>query len=338
MHIFIDESGSFSVGTSKTNISAVGALIIADGKREFIERKYAKLRRSLPKSDGEVKGRLLNESQVARVVSMLRRSGVIFEMTAFDRWHGDTTDLEHFRRGQAEGITANLTDKMHPNLIRGVWNLRERLERMSEALLCQSLATFDVIERVVRHAPLYFSQRQPKELAKFSWVIDAKNRGAVTDWEGWWSNIVTPLLQSRFLEAPVINLKGADYSHLDRFRIPIPNYLKPHIAVDNVDDTGTNLSLILREDRRFSSDPEPGLEMVDIITNAARRALTGNLGYEGWGEIPSLMIHTKHPSLRVLRPPSASHEAKDVPYLKVLNKFRHGGRNMLAAGPKKSAR
>jgi len=47
----------------------------------------------------------------------------------------------------------------------------------------------------------------------------------------------------------------------------------------------------LLSDIRFSSQSEPGLEFVDILTNAVRRMLTGNLQKEGWKNIHRLMIH-----------------------------------------------
>jgi len=67
MHIFIDESGSFS-GFHEGSISAVGALAIPDFKLAFLTKKYNKLRLHLPKFKGEVKGRLLDEEQIAQVV------------------------------------------------------------------------------------------------------------------------------------------------------------------------------------------------------------------------------------------------------------------------------
>src|ERR1700737_3671427 len=83
MQIFIDESGSFT-GFHAGSVGAVGALAIPDGKLAFIEKKYAKIRRRLPLFKGEVKGRLLNEKQVAEIVSLLARNAAIFEVTILD--------------------------------------------------------------------------------------------------------------------------------------------------------------------------------------------------------------------------------------------------------------
>jgi hypothetical protein len=49
----------------------MGALVIPDARRSVIERKYAAIRRDLPRDKGEVKGRYLNEAEIDRVVRML---------------------------------------------------------------------------------------------------------------------------------------------------------------------------------------------------------------------------------------------------------------------------
>jgi hypothetical protein len=83
MRIFIDESGSFS-GFHSLSIGAVGALAVPDSKIAFIEQKYDRLRKKLPKLNGEVKGKLLDEQQVAEIVTLLARNEVIFEATIID--------------------------------------------------------------------------------------------------------------------------------------------------------------------------------------------------------------------------------------------------------------
>jgi hypothetical protein len=82
VRIFIDESGTFS-GFQANSVSVVGALVIPDVMMGNIEKKYAKLRGSLPKENGE-KGKRLNEVQVDKVVTLLMRNGALFEITALD--------------------------------------------------------------------------------------------------------------------------------------------------------------------------------------------------------------------------------------------------------------
>ena len=83
MRIFIDESGTFS-GFQPNSVSVVGALVIPDVMMGNIEKKYAKFRDGLPKENGEVKGRLLNERQVDKVVTLLMRNEALFEVTVVD--------------------------------------------------------------------------------------------------------------------------------------------------------------------------------------------------------------------------------------------------------------
>lgn len=71
----------------------------------------------------------------------------------------------------------------------------------------------------------------------------------------------------------------ADYSHYEKFS-----------SEDDKGEKGTSLKLLLK-DLQFYSDVQWGLELVDIVTNAVRRSLTGNLQKEGWQNIHRLMIH-----------------------------------------------
>jgi hypothetical protein len=72
MHIYIDESGTFVVPQSLVpSISITGALVIPECYRKAIWKRYKRMRAHWPKKNGEVKGRLLDEAQVAALVGML---------------------------------------------------------------------------------------------------------------------------------------------------------------------------------------------------------------------------------------------------------------------------
>jgi hypothetical protein len=62
--------------------------------------------------------------------------------------------------------------------------------------------------------------------------------------------------------------------------------------IDGGPEEGTDTGLLLG-DLRFSSAVEPGLELVDIIVNATRRALVGALGEAGWCGIPAVNDSSK---------------------------------------------
>ena len=85
LHIFIDESGTFTgMGANTPAVSTLGALIIATHRLPKLFSKYARLRANLSKRKGEVKGSLLNEAQVAAVIEILRKNGAIFCASMID--------------------------------------------------------------------------------------------------------------------------------------------------------------------------------------------------------------------------------------------------------------
>jgi hypothetical protein len=113
-------------------------------------------------------------------------------------------------------------------------------------------------------------------------------------------------------------LEGADYSFYDGFR------------GGNGDREGTNLKLLLA-DVRFSAAAEPGLELVDIVVNATRRALAGSLGEAGWRGIPQLMIHRPEPYIEFLIVGRQQDTIHQSAYSGIVNRFfSSGGKSMLA--------
>lgn len=327
MLIFIDESGLFTHASSSAGIALVGALIIPEGRIEKVLKKYSAIRARLPMQNGEVKGRILSEAEVDRVVTMLAKNEALFEVIAIDMAVHSHEGIEAHKKAQENGITINLTADFHPNIQEQTWNLRHRLERMPHQLYIQSISTFELIATVIKFSTLYFSQRQPETLGQFQWVIDGKDKGRVTDWEDWWSFTVMPATQSRSFRNPISQLVEGDYSYFQRFEMAIPEHLWPHLK-NPAARIGLDAKKIMTENFRFSSDPEPGLEMVDILTNATRRALVGNLGKEGWANIPRLMIHRNNHYIQFIH---LADTPKDhhYPYMNVLNHFSQGGKEIL---------
>jgi hypothetical protein len=49
---------------------------------------------------------------------------------------------------------------------------------------------------------MYFSQRRPRELANFEWIIDAKDPMGPTSQEDWWRTVIGPMLESKSISEP----------------------------------------------------------------------------------------------------------------------------------------
>jgi hypothetical protein len=322
MHIFIDESGSFS-GYHNQSVSVVGALAIPDGKLDLIKRKYAKIRARFPLENGEVKGRQLDERQIDEVVTMLARNDAIFEISALDLGFQKESDLVERKRKHAEEMSARAARFREPDR-QLVENACRQISDTSLPLYLQSIVTFEVLHSIINYVPTYFAQRQPKELGTFTWVIDGKESIKVTNWEMWLSWYARGALATMSIGRPAPTIEGADYSYYRRFDGP------PRL--DEKDELrGTDTKLLLA-DLRFSSETEPGLELVDIVVNATRRALIGSLGEAGWHNIPKLMIHRNEPYIKLIILAEGGDEIHHPPYARIVNThFSAGGRPMLTA-------
>jgi hypothetical protein len=115
--------------------------------------------------------------------------------------------------------------------------------------------------------------------------------GTPTEWEEWWSKFILPALQTRSFSKPFKHLPLGDYSHLARFETEADPFIRKMSNYQEGDPAPLDLGTIMRESRTVANAATPGLELVDIISNATRRAINGNLQKQGWGRIPELMIH-----------------------------------------------
>jgi hypothetical protein len=303
-------------------------MVLPDYRRARIQRKYAEIRLQLPKLDGEVKGRLLNERHVADVVSLLRSNDALFWAAAIDLSYQSDAAIRGHQMEQAARITANLTPTHHPNIHRELQELRSALESFAPQLYVQSVLMFELIHRTLRDATLYFSQHQPKELSAFHWELDAKGTRGITKWEKWWTDVVLPILQSKSQRDPWPQLVEGNYSFMKRFETTAPDGAPPPSTTRKY--VAWNARLILEEDFSFAGNATPGLELVDILVNAVRRALVGNLKPGGFASIASIMTD-RRPGLSLLTlDKNKKGRPRSSPYDEIiLRYFTQGGRSLL---------
>ena len=336
MHIFIDESGTFTgTGGDAPAVSTLGALILGSHRLPKLFKRFDRLRTNLPKnSKGEVKGSKLDEAQVAAVVDLLRINGAIFCASMIDLAGQSVEQIARHRERRIASLGANLTNGHKQELRDGVARLQQRLAGFSDQLYVQAVMTVELLYNVMQDMLVYHCQRFPKELAEFHWVVDAKQPAVVTNWEDWWSKTLVIWLQALSLSKPGAMLPGGDYRHFQRFLFnELPEYLKDIAPVgDRSRGAGVNLQMMFGESFTFSSEPLPGLELVDIITNALRRGLIGNLGQAGWLPIRKLMIHRSDVYVQALGFSPDDEDLVPKPLARVLNRFREGGRNMATRG------
>ena len=313
MHVFMDESGSFS-GFTHGSLGVVAALAVPDTTLPKLTARYLNVRSDLPQKHGEVKGKSLNETQVSNIITLLTRYHVILEVTVIDLGAHTLEGVVAYKNNLAQLMEDRLP-RFNSSAQIEVCRTIDQIRKTSVPLFLQAMASFDVLQSVIRHVPLFFAQRQPRELNNFSWVVDGKGPSKVTDWESWWSWYAHGALAVRSRTYPRPELIGADYSYFTRF--------------DARDGEGTDLELLLA-DLRFSSDIEPGLELVDILVNATRRALVGNLRIEGWRNIRRLMIHRPEHYINLMLLAGAGQAPTRPVYGAVVKHFSAHGKTMLS--------
>ena len=151
MHIFIDESGTFVLPSTANNVSLVGALVIPDRRLPYIEKRYSKIRSRLPKEKGEVKGRLMGESDIDLVVSMLAEQQVLFEACAIDLGTHSLEDLAWHKSQQEDGMTKNVTEDFSPELKEDIFALRHRLAWMKRSEIRGRLLDTTILDCAALH-------------------------------------------------------------------------------------------------------------------------------------------------------------------------------------------
>lgn len=297
MKIFIDESGAFTAPAGgMSSISSVGTLCIPSQNYDGIVRVFTDLTKHWPKeANGEIKGKNLDEAQVAQIIPLLKAADCIFEIAAVDLSNNTTTEMQVHKQKQAKALIENINENFHPNMIEHVHKLRALLLKLPDNLYVQTVLTNEVVFKTLNHSILYYCQRKPTELGVFEWIIDAKNSQRITPYEQWWKDTVSPLLQSRSILYPGIRVVDPDfdYSYFDKsFLMPIPDYLAAVLPTSETGKKATyNLKKLITANIKFDvSENYIGLQLVDILTNTINRALKGNFSEAGWLPLASLMI------------------------------------------------
>jgi hypothetical protein len=303
MHIYIDESGNFLLPKGKKfKTSCVAALVLPSSKKDEIFNGFQKICSSWGHQPNiEIKGRRLNESQIAETISYLNKFDILVEICGIDLGMHNEKQISEFKKIQADKLTENLTSDHHPHLVDQVHKLKTFMLGLSNQLFVQYVITTELIARLVEIATMYYCQRIPSELGVFHWMVDAKDKKVKTPFEDMWTKLILPFTSSRSVKQPLALLEGGDYSHFKRFFLKADqasSYLKQD---DDQNEVVYLSGEIMNEYFAFrSSDTEPGLQLVDIVASAFSRALNGTLAKKGWENLGSLIVRKKEQSVQMI--------------------------------------
>lgn len=216
MKIYIDESGNFEFKQfQRPSVSCVGALIIPDCHHLQIMQDYEKIRQDFPKDKGEVKGRLLNENQIARIIHFLGTNDVLYEVNVVDMNRETFEGLQNHQNLQAAAIVRGI-HTFPAHLHNKLRSLQQELLGFSPQQYVQFNLQTSLLERVLHNATMYYVQRHPEELGQFQWIMDAKQSGKITPVEKWWRDVIEPFLAFSSKQNPIQYMIGEEY---DRRRL-----------------------------------------------------------------------------------------------------------------------
>jgi hypothetical protein len=297
MLIFIDESGNFARPSTPHRVSCVVALLIPETFAATLFRRFRRLIRPWRQGRGEVKGSELSETQMALVLALLRRFDVIAFADCIDMGLHTDAGIQAHKTDQGDALDRSAARVASPTLSGQIRDLANRVRALPNQLWAQAVVVTEVVDRVVRHGPLYYAQRIPSTLGAFRWRIDAKGID-VTPYERLWADIVKPVMQTKSLEVPTPSLIGADYSAFAPFEDVVsepPAHLRDHLPAGERAGPFRFIDLNrMMADLRFrSSDRLAGPQLADMVASAITRACNGRIDRSGWSGLGRILLQNE---------------------------------------------
>jgi hypothetical protein len=241
----------------------------------------------------EVKGKDLDEQQVAALVGVVKRFDVLLLTIAVDMSLQVDAEISAHKRNQADAFSRSLPN-LPPHLRPDVEGVADELLALPNQLYIQAVVLFELVNRVVQAATLYYVERLPTKLGRFAWRIDAKDSSRRTEYERLWSRFILPLSQARSLEHPMTFMREADSSGFDEaYTVPLeepPEWVRMQFPNAESPFRPIDVRRIFCGDLRFlPSHRYTGIQIADVLSNAVRRACNGTLQRPGWRDLGRLM-------------------------------------------------
>lgn len=300
MNIYIDESGIFNNPTNKQNIaSCVGALCIPSCKRSAVVKEFNQLKSLWGIANQEAKGKELDEKKISQVIEVLKRYDVVFKLIVTDLGLLTDQEISDFKGKSARGMTIHLTPEHPVDTIAKAQEWEQQIEKMSNQLFVQMELMRLLIPDTVQDLVLYYARRMPKELGKFHWVVDAKDKHPTT-YENVLAESIYSFVSTYSSDFPLMFAEGGDYSYFKKghkeSKTTLEVRAKEDVEYKEKGHATLSVKKVLGGGFIFEdSKKNNGLQLVDILVNAAQRAFNDKLQPSGWKELGALLIE-KHPS------------------------------------------
>jgi hypothetical protein len=177
MHIFIDESGVFQKPTGKPEVvSTVGALCIPSRRLDSLFEAFDKIKSKWGVKGPEIKGSKLSETEVRELLVLLSKHDARAKLIVFDSGVHTEADIQAHKERQAGILTEKLSPESTPSLRAEVESVQPRIANLSLPLYVQFILLTELVAMVFQEFTLWHAMRDGRELARFAWAIDPKDK------------------------------------------------------------------------------------------------------------------------------------------------------------------
>lgn len=332
MHIYIDESGVFIPAEKDSSISCVAALVVPEEIKEHLFKAFkewkVRIDSSKKNQHGEIKGSKLDERDFSSFFEVLNNFDLIVETVCIEL--GATTEDRIFKHKNK--ISKSFSSSKTGQNLNLKFN-KEVIKDLSNSLFTQGWILATLINKMLPIILSYYAQRLPAELGNFIWEIDAKDV-SLTEYEKIMTYLICPLVQTLNINTPLEEkgiLGEADYSAFSKFLL-MPEDMSEEarsVLLNKGADGCFNISKILSAFKCEQSHLSLGIQMADIIVNCIRRAMVGNLQFEGWKYLSSLFIKRKDQTITILNYEPSKAQKIPLPCRKLVNYLQAHGKQML---------
>jgi hypothetical protein len=279
MHIFIDESGTFTYTPNHNAWSALGAVVILEeamGVAESVLQQF-KVENGVSPNDELKLGKVGDEMSYFRLLNRLAELNCTLYAIATDAHLNTPEAVGAHKRTAAQRLVEHIDKLVHQSLRDDVQNISNQVLRLSDQLYIQFTCQIKLMHYVVKQAMTYYAQYTPESLGSFVWRVDQKDPVRKTEFEGVFENLSPPYLQSMSITDPLPMVEGFDYTHMAKYdfsEAEKPTYLKDNYNIDVDLSNVLDIKKLIRDDLQFvDSKTDFGIQLADLLTAGLRRCL-----------------------------------------------------------------
>lgn len=272
MNIYIDESGTFVSAPQKDAWNVVVALAATESEEARLHICLNGLKaKNGCSQETELKMNGVTEESYAEFLWKLGEMNLLLFSAAFDAGLSGDEVIRGHQRNQVTEIRSHADEMLYEGGRHGVLRMAEQLEKVSLQLYTQLICQVRLMCDVVARSIPFYVQRHPNTLSAFGWRVDRKNPTR-TNYEDVFEKMAPILLQTMSMKAPLMMVNGFDYTSLQRYRGPVPEYLRAVLGDEQKE--ALDIVKIVREDIQFADSKEcPGIQAADLVATGLRRCL-----------------------------------------------------------------